>query len=154
MHTQTAAELLEQKKAKVSMSEHNNWRRQSSSRPRLVPAATVGELPSPTVGCSSNSRGSSSKLRSLTNDIEEEKKKDKRKKKKKGNADQKAQNASFSNKGVTCLMRYGIAAGPVTAGVLQGKTPMFDIWGKTVNLGSRMESTGQPGRIQVCFLEG
>ena len=48
-----------------------------------------------------------------------------------------------------CLMRYGIAAGPVMAGVLQGKTPMFDIWGKTVNLASRMESTGQPGRIQV-----
>ena len=50
---------------------------------------------------------------------------------------------------MTCIMRYGIAAGPVTAGVLQGKTPMFDIWGKTVNLASRMESTGQPGRIQV-----
>ena len=48
-----------------------------------------------------------------------------------------------------CIMRYGIATGPVTAGVLQGKAPMFDIWGKTVNLASRLESTGQPGRIQV-----
>eukprot|EP00669_Euglena_mutabilis_P002621 TRINITY_DN132_c0_g1_i1.p1 TRINITY_DN132_c0_g1~~TRINITY_DN132_c0_g1_i1.p1 ORF type:complete len:999 (-),score=276.51 TRINITY_DN132_c0_g1_i1:532-3528(-) len=48
-----------------------------------------------------------------------------------------------------CVMRYGMAAGPITAGVLQGKTPLFDIWGKTVNLASRMESTGQPGRIQV-----
>eukprot|EP00670_Eutreptiella_braarudii_P015254 CAMPEP_0174330688 /NCGR_PEP_ID=MMETSP0810-20121108/16877_1 /TAXON_ID=73025 ORGANISM="Eutreptiella gymnastica-like, Strain CCMP1594" /NCGR_SAMPLE_ID=MMETSP0810 /ASSEMBLY_ACC=CAM_ASM_000659 /LENGTH=159 /DNA_ID=CAMNT_0015446005 /DNA_START=89 /DNA_END=565 /DNA_ORIENTATION=- len=27
-----------------------------------------------------------------------------------------------------CLMRIGIAAGPITGGVLQGKTPMFDIW--------------------------
>eukprot|EP00667_Euglena_gracilis_P000925 EG_transcript_923 len=53
---------------------------------------------------------------------------------------------------VRCLMSYGIAAGPVTAGVLQGKNPMFDIWGKTVNLASRMQSTGQPGRIQVSDL--
>jgi len=46
-------------------------------------------------------------------------------------------------------MSYGIASGPVIAGVLQGKSPMFDIWGKTVNLASRMQSTGVPGRIQV-----
>eukprot|EP00668_Euglena_longa_P026580 GGOE01033271.1.p1 GENE.GGOE01033271.1~~GGOE01033271.1.p1 ORF type:complete len:1238 (-),score=338.86 GGOE01033271.1:1562-4912(-) len=50
---------------------------------------------------------------------------------------------------VQCIMSYGIATGAVTAGVLQGKSPMFDIWGKTVNLASRMESTGQAGRIQV-----
>jgi class 3 adenylate cyclase len=49
-----------------------------------------------------------------------------------------------------CTMRYGVSAGPITAGVLQGKTPLFDIWGRTVNLASRMESTGQPGRIQVA----
>ena len=49
----------------------------------------------------------------------------------------------------TCVMRYGIATGPVTAGVLQGKAPMFDIWGQTVNLASRLESTSQSGRIQV-----
>eukprot|EP00667_Euglena_gracilis_P001451 EG_transcript_1451 len=53
---------------------------------------------------------------------------------------------------VRCLMSYGIAAGPVTAGVLQGKNPMFDIWGKTVNLASRMQSTSPPGRIQVTDL--
>eukprot|EP00668_Euglena_longa_P028595 GGOE01035876.1.p1 GENE.GGOE01035876.1~~GGOE01035876.1.p1 ORF type:complete len:1162 (-),score=411.87 GGOE01035876.1:1521-4565(-) len=51
--------------------------------------------------------------------------------------------------GVQCVMRYGVASGPITAGVLQGKTPLFDIWGKTVNLASRMESTGVPGRVQV-----
>jgi len=45
---------------------------------------------------------------------------------------------------VACIMSYGIASGPVIAGVLQGKSPMFDIWGKTVNLASRMETTGQP----------
>eukprot|EP00667_Euglena_gracilis_P017309 EG_transcript_18217 len=48
-----------------------------------------------------------------------------------------------------CVMRYGVSNGPVTAGILPGKVPLFDIWGKTVNLASRMESTGQPGRIQV-----
>ena len=48
-----------------------------------------------------------------------------------------------------CVMRYGVAMGPLTAGVLQGKNPQFDIWGSTVNLASRMESTGAPGRIQV-----
>jgi hypothetical protein len=50
---------------------------------------------------------------------------------------------------VLCAMSYGIATGPIIAGVLQGRNPVFDIWGPTVNLASRMESTGQPGRIQV-----
>ena len=69
-------------------------------------------------------------------------------------ADLKAEAAGGEGPGTVaapalCLMRYGIAAGPITGGVLQGKTPMFDIWGKTVNLASRMESTGMAGRIQV-----
>jgi class 3 adenylate cyclase len=38
-----------------------------------------------------------------------------------------------------CPMRYGIAKGPVMTGVLPGKCPVFDIWGKTVNLACRME---------------
>ena len=38
-----------------------------------------------------------------------------------------------------CAMRYGIAKGPVTSGVLPGKCPSFDVWGKTVNLACRME---------------
>ena len=38
-----------------------------------------------------------------------------------------------------CAMRYGVASGPVTVGVLPGKCPAFDVWGKTVNLASRME---------------
>eukprot|EP00668_Euglena_longa_P026577 GGOE01033268.1.p1 GENE.GGOE01033268.1~~GGOE01033268.1.p1 ORF type:complete len:1200 (+),score=423.33 GGOE01033268.1:84-3602(+) len=50
---------------------------------------------------------------------------------------------------VHCIMRYGLSLGPITAGVLQGRLPLFDIWGPTVNLASRMESTGQAGRIQV-----
>ena len=35
--------------------------------------------------------------------------------------------------------RSNIASGPVTVGVLPGKCPAFDVWGKTVNLASRME---------------
>ena len=41
--------------------------------------------------------------------------------------------------GATCVMRYGIADGPVTAGVLSGKCPAFDVWGSTVNLAARMK---------------
>eukprot|EP00667_Euglena_gracilis_P001000 EG_transcript_1000 len=50
---------------------------------------------------------------------------------------------------VQCIMSYGLAFGKLVAGVLAGRCPMFDIWGATVNLASRMQSTGEPGRIQV-----
>eukprot|EP00667_Euglena_gracilis_P000724 EG_transcript_725 len=50
---------------------------------------------------------------------------------------------------VQCVMSYGLAVGKLVAGVLAGRCPMFDIWGATVNLASRMQSTGEPGRIQV-----
>ena len=46
-------------------------------------------------------------------------------------------------------LRIGIACGPVTAGVIGARKFSYDIWGDTVNVASRMESTGIPGRIQV-----
>jgi len=46
-------------------------------------------------------------------------------------------------------VRIGVASGPVIAGVIGRKKPAFDLWGETVNLASRMESHGIPGRIQV-----
>ena len=45
--------------------------------------------------------------------------------------------------------RIGIHCGPVVAGVIGTKKFIYDIWGDTVNLASRMEAHGVPGRIQV-----
>jgi hypothetical protein len=49
----------------------------------------------------------------------------------------------------TPLHHAGINHGPITAGVIGVKKPHFDMWGNTVNVASRMESTGRAGSIQV-----
>ncbi|KTG07284.1 hypothetical protein cypCar_00024114 [Cyprinus carpio] len=46
-------------------------------------------------------------------------------------------------------LRIGMAHGSVVAGVIGAKKPQYDIWGKTVNLASRMDSTGVSGKIQL-----
>ncbi|KAM3862408.1 adenylate cyclase type 5 [Diretmus argenteus] len=46
-------------------------------------------------------------------------------------------------------MKIGLNMGPVVAGVIGAKKPQYDIWGNTVNVASRMDSTGVPERIQV-----
>ncbi|XP_047126448.1 adenylate cyclase type 9 [Hydra vulgaris] len=46
-------------------------------------------------------------------------------------------------------LRCGFNAGPVTAGVIGTMKPQYDIWGDTVNVASRMDSTGVVDKIQV-----
>ncbi|RZT03942.1 Adenylate cyclase, class 3 [Duganella sp. CF402] len=46
-------------------------------------------------------------------------------------------------------LRVGIHSGPVVAGVVGKRKYAFDIWGDTVNIASRMESSGEAGRVNV-----
>ena len=46
-------------------------------------------------------------------------------------------------------LRVGIHSGPVVAGVVGKRKYAFDIWGDTVNIAARMESAGEPGRVNV-----
>lgn len=46
-------------------------------------------------------------------------------------------------------IRIGVHVGPVVAGVVGKKKYAYDIWGSTVNIASRMESNGTPGKVNV-----
>jgi guanylate cyclase len=45
--------------------------------------------------------------------------------------------------------RIGINSGPLVGGVIGKKKFVYDVWGDSVNVASRMESHGVPGKIQV-----
>lgn len=47
------------------------------------------------------------------------------------------------------IVRIGLNFGDVTSGVIGTTKLYYDIWGDAVNIASRMDSTGVPGRIQV-----
>jgi adenylate cyclase len=51
--------------------------------------------------------------------------------------------------GTELKMRIGMNTGPIIAGVIGKRKFTYDLWGDTVNLASRMESSGVPGAIHV-----
>jgi adenylate cyclase len=46
-------------------------------------------------------------------------------------------------------VRIGMHTGPVVAGIIGTHKFIYDVWGDTVNIASRLEACGSPGRIQV-----
>ena len=51
--------------------------------------------------------------------------------------------------GMPLRVRVGIHTGPLVAGVIGRDKLAYDLWGDTVNVASRMESQGLPGRVQI-----
>jgi adenylate cyclase len=54
-----------------------------------------------------------------------------------------------AGEGIRFNIRIGISSGPVIGGIIGSKKFIYDLWGDTVNMASRMESQGQPGAVQV-----
>ena len=51
--------------------------------------------------------------------------------------------------GKSLHLRIGVSAGPVVAGIVGRRKFIYDLWGDTVNVASRMESHGVPDAVQV-----
>jgi len=52
-------------------------------------------------------------------------------------------------RGSALELRIGLHTGPLVAGVIGRSKFIYDLWGDAVNLASRLESSGVPGRVQV-----
>ena len=51
--------------------------------------------------------------------------------------------------GLDFRVRIGLNTGPVAAGIIGRDKFIYDVWGDTVNVASRMETTGKPGRVHI-----
>jgi class 3 adenylate cyclase len=54
-----------------------------------------------------------------------------------------------TGEGAQIDLRIGIHTGSAVAGVIGQRKFSFDVWGTTVNIASRMESLGEPGKVHV-----
>lgn len=52
-------------------------------------------------------------------------------------------------RGLKLAMRIGLNSGPVVAGVIGSRKFTYDLWGVTVNLADRVQSSGLPNRVNV-----
>ena len=57
--------------------------------------------------------------------------------------------SGHAGRGTPWRIRIGINAGPVVAGVVGASKFAYDVWGDTVNVASRLETTAEAGRIHV-----
>ena len=60
-----------------------------------------------------------------------------------------AKNFKRPDTGEPLVVRIGLHSGPAVAGVIGKAKFAYDIWGETVNIAARMESSGVPGAVQV-----
>jgi class 3 adenylate cyclase len=61
-----------------------------------------------------------------------------------------ARKESLESKGKPAFeMRVGINTGQLVAGIVGIKKFQYDLWGDTVNTASRIESTGEPGKVNI-----
>ena len=57
--------------------------------------------------------------------------------------------SALHTKTTSCDIRVGIHSGDLVAGVVGREKFSYDVWGDTVNTASRLESSGEAGRVNI-----